>query len=164
MVAALNTGLAFCHVMELPAKMALGARDYATVQTIYRYWGPVGAILEPGSIVGAAGLAFLVRVRRPAFPLTLAGTGLLATALAVWLSLVAPMNARMAAEWSPDAMPPDWTGVRNQWEYAHAARFVLQLCGLGALVASVLAETPAEAGRWRAARDLVESRLPVGRG
>jgi hypothetical protein len=43
---------------------------------------------------------------------------------------------------TPEAMPQDWTRVRDQGEYAHAARFVLQLSG------------PEEAPQQNAARHL----------
>jgi hypothetical protein len=49
------------------------------------------------------------------------------------------MNVRFAT-WVPESPPADWTRVRDQWEYSHAARFVLQLVGLGALVLSALAD------------------------
>ena len=39
--------------------------------------------------------------------------------------------------------PSDWSRVRDQWETAHAVRFVLQLIGLGTLLLSIRAETPA---------------------
>lgn len=32
--------------------------------------------------------------------------------------------------------------VRNQWEYAHATRFLLHLIGFSAILFSVLRETP----------------------
>ncbi len=76
----------------------------------------------------------LVRGRRPAFRLTLAGAGLL------------------GAAWSPESVPPDWRRVRDQWEYAHAARFVMQLAGFGALILSVLSEAPPE-GRLERLRE-----------
>jgi hypothetical protein len=133
----LNMGAAFAHVLELPAKMRLDGRAYWQTQQIYRGFGPVGAILEPGSVLGSLGLAALVRERGPAFGLTGAGAGLLAAALAAWLALVSPMNARMAT-WEPDRLPDDWKRVRDQWEYAHAARFALQLTGFSALLLSVL--------------------------
>jgi hypothetical protein len=47
-------------------------------------------------------------------------------------------------QWTPQSVPADWTQVRNQWEYSHATRFVLQLIGLGALLISVLVETSTE--------------------
>ncbi len=138
----LNTGMAFGHVLEMPTKRTLDASDYATVQSIYRTYGSVGAAVEAGSVLTAAGLAALVHERRPALPLTLVGAGCLAAALGVWFSFVAPMNAAMRASWSPASMLADWQRVRDQWEYAHAVRFVLQFVGLGALLLSVLAETP----------------------
>jgi hypothetical protein len=39
-------------------------------------------------------------------------------------------------------MPADWMRLRNQWEYTHAARAVLQIVALGALVFSILVEIP----------------------
>ncbi len=142
MLVALNLGAAFGHALELPIKRKLGPRDYAMVQSLYRFFGPVGALLEPGSVLVTAILADLVRRRRPAFLLTLVATGFLAAALAIWLAFVAPMNTRMRQEWRPEAMPSDWTRVRDQWEYAHAIRFILQLAGLGTLAASLIVETP----------------------
>lgn len=70
------------------------------------------------------------------------GTGLQAAAFGAWFAFVSPINARFAA-WTPQSVPPDWTRTRNQWEYVHGVRFVLQLVGLGALVASVVVESSA---------------------
>ncbi len=47
-------------------------------------------------------------------------------------------------QWTPQSVPADWTRVRNQREYSHIARFVLQLIGFGAFLLSALVETPAE--------------------
>jgi hypothetical protein len=90
-------------------------------------------------------LAFLIRDRRSAFGLTMVGPGFQAAAFGAWFAFLAPMNARFAA-WTPRSVPPDWTRTRSQWEYAHAARFVFQLVGLGALLASVVAESSGQAG------------------
>jgi hypothetical protein len=141
MLAALDMGMAWCHVLELPAKMRYDGPQWTRVQqTLYRSFGTegVGAWIEPGAVLAAVVLAFLVRSRRPASGLTLAGTGFLAAALGAWFAFVAPMNAEVAT-WTPETVPPEWTRTRNQWEYAHAARFVLQLVGFGALLASVCA-------------------------
>lgn len=147
MLVALSLGGAFCHVLELPAKMRLDPALYAAVQsTLYQAFGPVGAVLEPGSILAAGVLAFLVRKRRPAFPLTLAGAGFLSAALAVWFAVVAPVNAEalQTSQTAPEALPQMWARLRGQWEFGHAARFVLQFAGLSALVWSVLGETPGD--------------------
>jgi hypothetical protein len=52
-------------------------------------------------------------------------------------------------QWSIESVPAGWTQVRNQWEYSHAARFLLQLIGLCALQISILVETPIERSRDR---------------
>lgn len=142
-LAALNMGMAFCHVLELPAKMGYDAALWTTInQSLYQQFGSFpGIFSEVGSIAAAIGLSFLVRQRRPAFRWTLAGTIFLAAALVVWFAFVAPMNAEFA-QWTTASIPADWTRVRNQWEYSHAARFGLQLIGFTALLISVLVEVP----------------------
>jgi hypothetical protein len=152
MLAALNTGLTAAHVLEMPAKMRMGPREYATTQTIYRPWGLAGALLEPGSVLGASMLAFLLRHRQPSGRLTFLGAGALGAALAAWIALVAPMNTRMLRDWSSQPLPADWMETRRQWEWSHAGRFGLQAVGLGALLGSVIAETSQtpRASRWGA--------------
>jgi hypothetical protein len=53
------------------------------------------------------------------------------TALSMWTALCHLLE-----------MPADWMRLRNQWEYTHAARAVLQIVALGALVFSILVEIP----------------------
>jgi hypothetical protein len=136
----LNMGGAFAHVLELPVKMRLDGPAYLQTQGIYRGFGPVGAILEPGSVLAAAITAALSR-KTPAYTSHRIGFAFLAAALASWLALVAPMNARFA-RWTAETIPPDWKQTRNQWEYAHAARFFLQFVGFGALLAGALLRRP----------------------
>jgi hypothetical protein len=142
---ALNMGLAFCHLMELPAKMQYDGALYATINnSLYRTFGTApGIAVEIGSILSAAALAFLVRKRRPAFLLTLAGAICLLVAQVIWWIFIFPVNAEIRM-WTAATVPADWTRLRNQWEYTHATRFALQLLGLSALLLSVLRETPTE--------------------
>jgi hypothetical protein len=133
------------HVLEMPQKMMYAAEMYAAVNTtLYRYFAIVGGAYQVGSIVAAAVLVFLVRDRRPSFGWTLAGAVCLALAFAVWLAVVAPVNAEAAATYQtePDALPVLWMRLQKRWEYGHTAGFVLQLVGFSALVVSVLVETP----------------------
>jgi Domain of unknown function (DUF1772) len=149
--AALSMGMAFCHVLELPAKMNYPASLYLTIQqSLYWQFGSFpGIFSEVGAIICAIALTFLVR--KPAFSWTLAGATFLALALIVWFSFVAPMNAEFA-KWTVDSIPADWMQVRNQWEYSHATRFVLQLIGFSALLISILTETSKNRSRDRVAR------------
>jgi hypothetical protein len=89
-------------------------------------------------------LAFLIRQRRPAFGWTLLGALCLVAAHMAWWVWVAPVNATMAPL-TPETLPAGWMGLRDQWEYTHAARAVLQIIALGALVFSILIEIPTEA-------------------
>jgi Domain of unknown function (DUF1772) len=144
-LAALNMGLAFCHLMEMPAKMQYDASLYATINNnLYLTFGSApGIAIEIGSIVAAVGLVFLVRQRRLSFPSTLIGAICLLAAQVIWWVFIAPVNAEIRT-WTSATVPADWTQLRNQWEYAHASRFVLQLLGLSALTLSIIRETPVE--------------------
>jgi hypothetical protein len=148
---ALNLGLTFSHVMEMPAKMKYGGSLYGTINnTLYLKFGTApGIAVEIGSIAAALVLAYLVRRRGPVFWWTLAGALCLLAAQVLWWVTVAPANAQIRT-WAA-AVPADWTQVRDQWERSHAARFVLQLGGLGALLLALLREIPA-APSWTAAR------------
>jgi len=54
---------------------------------------------------------------------------------------VSPVNEEMA-NWTVETVPADWTAWRSQWESGHAARALLLIAGLSALVVSVIVETP----------------------
>jgi hypothetical protein len=64
--------------------------------------------------------------------------------MAAFLAFVHPANLTMAG-WPLDAIPSDWTGWRDQWEYGHAARAILLTAALGGLVLSLVKAIPAGA-------------------
>jgi hypothetical protein len=144
-LAALTMAMGFCHTLELSAKMNYDASLWTTIQqSLYWGFGHIGGYIEAATVfVATPILTFLVRQRRPAFGWTLAGTVFLLLAFVVFLLFTEPMN-REIFQWTPQSVPADWIRVRNQWEYSHATRFVLQLIGLGALLISVLVETSTE--------------------
>lgn len=142
MLVALSMSMAFCHLLEMPIRLGYAPTLWSQVTNIegtYQYFGPpVGAILEGGAWIAAVLLAVLSRKRdRPIFFLTLAAAICMILTQAVFWTFVMPVNNQMLG-WSPDSLPPDFATWRNQWEYAHAARALLQIIGLGALVASLL--------------------------
>ena len=147
MLTALSMGTALCHLLEMPAKITYeGALWLTLLQTLYPpAFGTIGAFFEVGAVVTAVVLAFLVR-RRPAFGWTLLGALCLVVAHAAFWIWVAPVNATMSPL-TPETLPADWMRLRNQWEYTHAARAVLQIVALGALVFSILVEIPTDASR-----------------
>jgi hypothetical protein len=153
LLAALALTMESAHLLELPQKMHYDAQMYSAVNTtLYRYFAIVGGVYQVGSIVAAAILAFLVRKRRPSFEWTLAGALCLLLAFGIWLTIVAPVNGEVtkALGTAPASVPAIWMRLRNQWEYGHAAGFVVQLIGVCMLLLSVLVETPKSRTRNRA--------------
>src|SRR5207244_2134739 len=88
--------LAVAHALEMPAKLALSPSDYLIVQRIYGAFGAVGALIEPGAVVAAIGLAFLARHSRAVRP-ALAGALCFVAALLIWVAIVNPVNAHWDA-------------------------------------------------------------------
>jgi len=145
MLAALSLAPALGHLLELPAKMTYEGPLWLTVsQTLYGAFGTIGASFEVGAVATTVVLAILVRQRRPAFGWTLLGALCVVAAHAAFWIWLAPVNTTIAAL-TLETLPADWMELRNQWEYTHAARAVLQMIALGALVFSILVETPTTA-------------------
>lgn len=150
MLTALSMGTVLCHLLEMPPKMTLdGAVWLMLLQTLYPpAFGTVGAFFEVGAPITAVVLVFLVRKREPAFAWTLVGAACLAAAHAAFWICVAPVNATMGPL-TPETLPANWMALRDQWEYTHAARAILQIIALGALVFSLLVEIPSGAKQGR---------------
>ena len=151
MFTALSLGPALAHLLEMPAKITFdGALWLELLHTLYPpAFGTAGAFFEVGALISAIVLTILVRKRHPAFVWTLFGALFLAASHAAFWVWVAPVNEAMAPL-TPETLPANWMDLRNQWEYTHAARAVLQLIGLGALVFSLLVEIPTEESRKKA--------------
>jgi hypothetical protein len=150
MLTALSMSAAFAHLLEMPAKLTYdGALWLNLLQTLYPTFGQVSGICEIGAVVAAVVLAAAVRKRPVTFRWTLlAATCLVATHAIFWI-WVAPVNDALVPL-SPETLPSDWTRLRDQWEFAHASRAILQIVALGALVISILAELPrAGIHHWR---------------
>lgn len=151
-------GLEFCHALELPAKMQYDGSFYVTIQnTLYRYFGMPGpgAFITLGAIASATVLSLLVRKRRSVFYWTLVGTVCLVIAFpGVFFLFIEPVNVVIERA-TPESVPANWMQLRNQWEYAHAANFVLSLAGFSALLISVLVDIPVNHSRDRAKRQYI---------
>ena len=149
LLAALTLGLSLCHVMQLPARM--GWDQYlwvgSTVQGgLYAMFGLVGAVIFVATVIALTLLAYFVREHgRPGFALARSAAILFALALVLWWVLVYPVNVALA-KWVNGPVPADWADYRARWEWGHAIISVVELAGFAALVASVLADTPAYAG------------------
>jgi hypothetical protein len=142
--AALTMGLTFAHTLELPQKLAYDAAMWTRIQqSLYLWFGVIGGAVEVAAVI--ASVVFAVRTRgRPGGRLPTAGAALFVTALAWWVVVVNTANAEIGG-WTVGAVPSDWERWRAQWEFGHAAHFVLTLAGfLALLLATVQA---AAAGR-----------------
>lgn len=142
MFVALSLAPALAHLLEMPAKMRYEGPLWLTIsQTLYGAFGTVGGAFEAAAVFTTVVLVLLVRRRHPAFGWTLlAALCMLLAHAAFWIWL-APVNATVAAS-TLATLPENWTALRSQWEYTHAARAVLQAVALGALAFSLVAETP----------------------
>jgi hypothetical protein len=147
MLTALSLVPALAHLLEMPAKMTYDGPLWLRLQqSLYGAFGTFGGAFEVGAVITTIVLVTLVRDRRPAFGWTLLGAVCVVAAHAAFWIWLAPVNATIAAT-APGTLPADWMEMRSQWEYTHAARAVLQIIALGALVFAVLVETPAGALR-----------------
>lgn len=140
---ALTMGMSFAHTLELPGKMRYdGKLWWHLSRTLYRPWWGRAGYVEGVALCATPALAYLVRKRRPAFPLTLGTLACLLLANpVVFFRNVQPANTATLHA-TPDELPSNWVELRNRWEYGHATRFVLHLIGFCALIASVLVERP----------------------
>ena len=133
LLAALTLGLSFCHLMQLPSRMAWDQ---------YLWVGSTGAVIFVATVIALGLLAYFVREHgRPGFPLALAAAVLFALALVLWWVLVYPVNVELA-KWVNGPVPADWTEYRARWEWGHAIIALVELIGFAALTWSVLTDTP----------------------
>ena len=147
MLVALSMGMAFSHLLEMPAKMAYdGVLWLKLLKTLYWGYGTIGAVIEVGAVITSVVLAYLVRHHHKVFIWTLTGAICMVAAHVSWWIWVRPVNVRLFPL-TAATLPTNWMQLRNQWEYTHAARAILQIIALGTLTISVLIDIPGkEAG------------------
>ncbi|MCE0723579.1 MULTISPECIES: DUF1772 domain-containing protein [Legionella] len=142
MLTALSLSAAFAHLLELPAKLTYDSALWLNLlQTLYPTFGRVSGVCEIGAVVTSLVLVVAIRNHPKAFFWTLLAALCLVVTHAIFWIWVAPVNAALVPL-SPDTLPPDWTRLRDQWEFAHASRAILQIVALAALVLSLLVELP----------------------
>jgi Anthrone oxygenase len=144
-LAALMLGMGVAHLMQLPSRMAWDQYLWvgSTVQGgLYEAFSTVGALISIATVVALALTAYFVREHdRPGFRLVIAAGVLFGLAILLWWVVIYPVNVELA-KWVNGPVPADWTSYRARWEWGHAAISLVELIGFGALVASVLADTP----------------------
>jgi len=142
-LSAVSMGVAEAHPFEMPAK--LGFEDALWLTLLQRLYppafGPIGGSIEAAAIFATIVLAILVRRRGSALGWTIAGAVCMVTAHAAFWIWIAPVNATLLPL-TPDTLPENFIAFRNQWEYTHAIRAVLQLVALACVTLSAIVETP----------------------
>jgi hypothetical protein len=143
MLTALSMSAAFAHLLEMPGKLKYdGAMWLTLLQTLYPTFGKVSGICEIGAVVAALVLVISVRKRSKVFRWALLGASCLVVTHAVFWIWVAPVNAALVPL-TPTTLPANWGQLRDQWEFTHAARAVLQIFALAAFVILILTEDSA---------------------
>ena len=132
---------AVAHLMELPAKRRYEPSLYVRLhRTLYPNFGKTAGPAEAFAVIATNALAWWARRHRPeAFRRTAVAAVCLAAAHGIFWSVVQPANLEMA-RWPLDAIPRDWTGWRDRWEYGHAVRAGLVTTALAALTLSQFPE------------------------
>ena len=156
--AAVAMSLALAHALEFPGKMRLDPETYMAVQTIYYPGFTVGGAGEPLAAITALILLIVLRGRGAAFWWALAAFLALTLMHATFWLVTQPTNrfwlknqpltkvgskffgvdpsGRLEQE---PKVNPDWTRLRDRWEYSHIVRAIFAVIALVALVVAVAA-------------------------
>jgi Anthrone oxygenase len=153
--------MALAHALELPGKMRLDKETYYAMQSIYYPGFTIGGgIGEASGTLATIVLLFLTPSGSADFWLTLVALlGLIGMQAVYWL-FTHPVNkfwlegerldrfssgffsfGAHRSQLENATRPPDWTQLRDRWEYAHVARAGLALLSLIALVIAISCRT-----------------------
>jgi hypothetical protein len=154
MFVAVAMALSLAHAAELPGKRRLDRATYLAVQPIYYPGFTVGGGLgEGGGIAALLVLLALTPVRSGPFWWTLAALlSLLLTHVIYWL-VAHPVNSvwlersklkglskaffSFGMEKGEQGTKPEWTQLRDIWEYSHVARAVFAMASLVLLILAI---------------------------
>jgi len=146
--------LSLSHALELPGKLRLSKDHYLAVQPIYYPGFTIGGASEPAGLLAILLLLFVTPPGK-AFWLTFGALLALLVMHACYWLLTHPVNNFWlkgtqlkgfgAGFFSFDPLgrkggeAPDWTALRDRWEYSHVLRAVFGLLSLILLTAAVAA-------------------------
>jgi hypothetical protein len=154
---AVAMALALAHALELPGKMRLDKETYCAMQPIYYPGFTIGGgIGEAGGTISTIILLSMSSFGSTDFWLTLVTLlGLVGMQAVYWL-FTHPVNkfwvegenldrfssgffswGAYGSRLENESHPPDWTRLRDRWEYSHVARAGLAFVSLLALVISI---------------------------
>jgi hypothetical protein len=151
---AVAMALALAHALELPGKLRVPKDTYLAIQPIYFPGFTIGGVSEPLGLIVLLILMIKTSIATAAFWLTLGAFLAFAAMHALYWFAVHPVNnfwlkdfrlqGAGAAFFLVDPLrrragtsDPDWTALRDQWEYAHLLRAILGLLSLTLLATAV---------------------------
>lgn len=146
--------LALAHPLELPGKLRLPKDQYLAVRQIYYPGFTIGGIAEPLGLLLLIGLLFLTPFGSKSFWLIAAALLALAAMHAAYWLLTHPVNnfwlkdVKLKAaggaffglgsrSGDPSTHEPDWTQLRDRWEFSHVVRTMFGLASLILLVTAL---------------------------
>jgi hypothetical protein len=136
------------HALELPAKLHLDRQTYYAVQPIYYPGFTFAGFAEPAAILATALLLWFTPAGTFHFWLVLIALAGMVVMHAIYWLLIHPVNkfwladvtlkgsgaAFFATASKREGWNPDWTELRDRWEYSHLARAIITSVSLLALV------------------------------
>ncbi len=154
---AVAMALSLAHALELPGKMRLDKETYYAMQRIYYPGFTIGGgIGEAGGTISTIILLILTPLGSTDFWLTLVALLGLTGMQAVYWLFTHPVNkfwvegenldrfssgffsfGENRSRLENESRPPDWTELRDRWEYSHVARAGFALLGLIALIIAI---------------------------
>ena len=126
------------HLFELPNKINLARDAYLTVQGIYAGWAWFGTVDLAALVINVV-LAIKLGEQRPAVYFAWTAALCFVVFFAIFFTWTFPAN-QVTANWT--TMPDDWSGLRREWEYSHAANAVVMLIALCLVTLSVITARP----------------------
>lgn len=151
---AVAMALSLAHALELPGKLRLSKEHYLAIQPIYYPGFTIGGVSEPLGILALLLLLFFVPAGTTGFWLTLAAFVALLLAHTIYWVLTHPVNNFWLKDFElkglgagffgvgsgrqTAANAPEWTELRDRWEYSHVARAALAMLSLILLVLAVV--------------------------
>jgi len=152
LVVAVAMALALAHALEWPGKLRLSQHQYVAMQAIYYPGFTIGGAAEPVGILMLAALMLMFPLGGPAFWLTAAALTCLIAMQAIFWGLTQPVNRYWVKDLELEkagsrffavdpfrlsSAQPDWTYLRDRWEFSHVLRAVFGVASLILLVTAI---------------------------
>ena len=94
-------------------------------------------VIMPSCIVFMAVSAWLYPLKSTGFYLNVIANVLIIATLLITLLVLVPIDNQIKA-WTVATMPPDWTSMREQWQFFHTLRTLTSLAAFGCLALSIV--------------------------